>query len=106
MKYDVVSTLKCDVVSTLKYEFVSTLKPDVVSMLTSDVVSTSKFDVVSTLKSDVETTLKVGCFPDDEIKNVSTLKISCSTSRPKINLKTTLKRRYVPIRHMLKKVSA
>ena len=53
--------------------------------------------MVSTLKSDVETTLKMGCFPDVEINYVvSTLKIGCSTSQPKINLKTTLKQRCVP----------
>ena len=75
MKYDVVSTLKCDVVSSLK----------------SDVVSTLKSDVVSTLKSDVKTTLKMSCFPDVEINNViSTLKISCSTSQPKIKLKNNV----------------
>ena len=99
MKYDVVSTLKSDVVSTLKYDVVSTLKSDfdstliydVVSTLKSDVVSTFKSDGETTLKSDGETTLKMGCFPDVEINNVvSTLKIQCSTSQPKINLKTTL----------------
>ena len=47
--------------------------------------------MVSTLKSNVETMLKKGCFPDAEINNVvSMLKIGCSTSQPKINLKTTL----------------
>ena len=51
---------------------------------------------VSTLKSDVETTLKIGYFPDVGINNVvSTLQISCSTSRPKINLKITMKPRCV-----------
>ena len=40
-----------------------------------------------------------GYFPDADINNVvSTLKISCSTSRPKINLKTTLKQHCVPAR--------
>ena len=44
-----------------------------------------------TLKSDVEKTLKMGCFPDVEIYNVvSILKIDCLTSRPNVNLKTTL----------------
>ena len=62
------------------------------------VVSTLKSDVVSTLKSDVEKMLKMGCFPDVEINNVvSTLKISCSTSRHKINIKTTLNQRCVPV---------
>ena len=90
LKFDVVSTLKFDVVSTLKFDVVSTLKSNVVSTLKSDVVSTLKSNVVSTLHSDVETTLKICCFPDVEIYNVvSTLKIGCSTSRPKINLKTT-----------------
>ena len=38
---------------------------------------------------DVETTLKMGCFLDVEIQYVvSTLKIGCSMSRPKINVKT------------------
>ena len=88
----------------LKYEhetsktfLISTLKSDAFSTLKSDVVSTLKSDVVSTLKSYVETTLKMGCFPDIEINNVvSTLKISWLKSRPKINLKTTLKQRCVP----------
>ena len=98
LKFDVVSTLKYDVVSSLKYDVVSTLKSDVVSTLKSDVVSTLKSDVVSALKFDVKKTLKMSCFPDVEINNVvSTLKISCSTLQPKINLKTMLKKRCVPV---------
>ena len=46
--------------------------------------------VVSTLKSDVESTLKICCFPNVDINNVSKLKIGCSTSRPKINLKNNV----------------
>ena len=84
LKYDVVSTLKSDVVSTLKSDNVKTLK--------YGVVSTLKQLLVSTLCLDVEMTLKMGCFPEIEINNiVSTLNTSCSTSRPKINIKTTLK---------------
>ena len=96
-EYDVASTLRSDVVSTLKLDVVSTLKSDVVSTLKFDVVSTLKSDVVSTLKSDFEKTYKMGCFSDVEINNIaSTLKVSCSTSQPKINLKTTLKQHCVP----------
>ena len=113
LKYDVLSTLKSDVVSTLKalksyvvstlkYDVVSTFKSDVVSTLNSAVVSTLKSDAVSTstpnflstLKSDVETVLKMAWFPDVEINYVVlTLKICCSTSQPKINLKITFKQR-------------
>ena len=72
-------------------------KSSVVSTLKSDVVSTLKSNVVPKLKFNVETTLKMECFPDVEIKNVvSTLKIGCSTSQPKINLRTTFKQCYVP----------
>ena len=39
----------------------------------------------------------MGCFPDVEINiAVSTLRIGYLTPRPKINLKITLKQRYVP----------
>ena len=49
------------------------------------------------LKSDVESTLKMGCFPNVEINNVvPTLKIGCSTLRPKFNLKPPLNQRCVP----------
>ena len=55
------------------------------------------------LESDVEITLKTCCFPNAEFNNaVSRLKIRCSTSRPKLNLKTTLKQRFVPAGPILK----
>ena len=81
----------------MQSDFVSTLKSGVVSMLKSGTVSMLKSNVVSKLKSDVETKLKIGRFANVEINNVvSTLKIGCSSSRPKINLKTMLKQHFVP----------
>ena len=71
-------------------------KSDVVSTVKSEVVSTLKSEVVSILCLDVETTLKMCCFLHGEINNiVSSLEISYSTSRHKINVKTTLKERSV-----------
>ena len=82
----------------MKSDVVSALNADVVSTLNADLVLTLKSDVVSTLCLDVETTKKMDFFPDVEIINVvSTLKSGCSTSRPKINVKTTLKQDCVPV---------